>query len=108
MDYLTLNALNYGYKDYATVNISLKPNRLNTVYPNPTSDQLTVSYQINQGQSAYLAVTPVNGSNTVNNYMIDLDKTTIDLDLSLLSQGAYIVSLIVDGHLTDSTTLIKQ
>src|SRR5690606_11405614 len=60
---LEIIALTDGYKDYSEVEVILKPNAITTLYPNPTSNQVTVAYKINQGDSAYLSVTGFYGSN---------------------------------------------
>ncbi len=71
---LEIIALADGYKDYAEIEVSLKPNVITTLYPNPTSNQVTVAYKINDGNSAYLSVTGFYGSNVSNNYILDIEK----------------------------------
>lgn len=101
-------ALADGYKDYSEIEVSLKPNSIETIYPNPTSSEVTVSYKINEGESAYLAVTGFYGSNVSNNYILDINETSVTLDASSYPQGLYSVALIVNGQIQDTTTLIKQ
>ncbi len=106
---LEVIALSDGYKDYKNLKISYKPNRINTISPNPTNNQLIVNYQINQGSNAYLTINPVTGGSTIgNNYILDTQSHTATLNLSLLPQGVYLVSIVVDGQINDSKTIIKN
>lgn len=105
---LEIIALADGYKDYSEVEVSLNPNSIEALYPNPASTSATVTYKINEGESAYLAVTGFYGSNVSNNYILDINQNSINLDISSFPQGVYAVSLIVNGQLQDNSNLIKQ
>lgn len=106
---LEVIALSDGYKDYTEVEIKLKPNAITILYPNPTSNQVTVAYKINQGDSAYLSVNTLYGSNNIShNYVLNIEENEITLDVSSYPQGLYIISLITNGQVSDTTTLIKQ
>src|SRR5690606_22096937 len=105
---LEIIALTDGYKDYSEVEVILKPNAITTLYPNPTSNQVTVAYKINQGDSAYLSVTGFYGSNISNNYILDIEENEVTLDVSSYPQGLYSIALIVNGQIQGTTTLIKQ
>ncbi len=105
---LEVIALSDGYKDYGKVKIGLKPNRIKILYPNPTTGQVTVKYQINRGNNAYLAITPLNGGNTQSNYILDIQDHSFDMDLSLMPTGSYVLTLIVEAKVADSKLLLKQ
>lgn len=105
---LEIIALADGYKDYSEVEVSLKPNAIKSLYPNPASTLATVTYKINEGESAYLAVTGFYGSNISNNYILDIHENTVNLDISAFPQGLYAIALIVNGQIQDSINLIKQ
>src|SRR5690606_29964478 len=106
---LEIIALADGYKDYTEVEIILKPNSITTLYPNPTSNQVTVAYKINDGNSAYLSVNSLYGSNSVSyNYVLDITENDITLDVSSYPQGTYSIALITNGQIQDTVTLIKQ
>lgn len=105
---LEVIALSDGFKDYKTVKLSYKPNRIETISPNPTAGQIFVTYQINEGNNAYLAIVPVAGGAVSNNYILNLQEHSTPLDLQLLPRGAYIVTLIVDGTIEDTKTIVKQ
>lgn len=107
---LEIIALSDGFKDYVEVEVDLKPNAIKQVYPNPASTSTAVVFKINKGDSAYLSVTGFYGagSGISNNYILSVDQEELTLDLSGYPSGMYAVALIVDGQISDTTTLIKQ
>lgn len=106
---LEIIALADGYKDYAEIEVKLKPNTIETLYPNPTFNQVTIAYKINDGDSAYLSVNSLYSSNTVSyNYVLDITENEATLDVSTYPQGLYSIALIVNGQIQDTATLIKQ
>ena len=105
---LEVIALADGYKDYSEVELTLKPNAIEVVYPNPANDVVTVDYKINEGNSAYLSITGVYMSNISNNYILDIDQEHITIDLSDYPLGVYVVTLVTDGNISDSENLLIQ
>ena len=105
---LEVIALVDGYKDYSEVELKLKPNAIEVIYPNPASDVLTVNYKINEGGSAYLSITGVYMSNISNNYILYIDQEQITIDISNYPLGAYVITLVTDGNISDSENLIIQ
>jgi len=111
---LEVIALSDGYKDYTEAKIEFKLNRIDILYPNPTSNFVAVNYKINQGENAYLKLvkiypaTIVASDNVSNNYVLNVNSNTKKLDLSNYSDGLYKVILVVDGQISDTKTLIKQ
>ncbi|HLS10715.1 MAG TPA: S8 family serine peptidase [Flavobacteriaceae bacterium] len=97
-----------GYKDYDEVNISVNPFALTQLVPNPASSDLRVHYALDDATtSAYITVVhQVAGSS--NNYILDVEKDHIDLDISSLSTGIYTILLVADGEIKASKGLIKQ
>lgn len=96
-----------GFKDYDNVNITLLPNTLDSIAPNPASNNAIIKYTLNGVNSAYIRV----GSyfdNVQHNYILDVNNSQTTIDVSTYSTGAYVVSLICDGQVVDSKTLIKQ
>lgn len=65
-------------------------------------------YLINQGNSAYLAVTFKEHPAVSNNYVLDRDEDVAHIDLSNDASGIYSVALIVDGQFKDAKNLIKN
>jgi len=99
-----------GYQNYGYEQTLLQSNTLNTIYSNPTSDSnITITYKINNGNTAYLLVTDIHDVSTTFPLLeIDVDNEEFIMDISSYSSGVYSLSLIVDGQIEDSKTLIKQ
>jgi serine protease len=98
-----------GFKDYAEVNINFKPSTLGIIAPNPASSIANISYNLNNVTSAYLMVLGSYGiSGTSNNYILDVNSTTTNIDLSNYQNGFYTVALVCNGTIVDAKILIKQ
>ena len=105
---LEVIALSDGYKDYSEVELTLKPNSIETVYPNPASNVITINYKVNEGNAAYLSITGVYMSNISHNYILNIDQDEITIDLSNYAMGAYVITLVTDGVISDSENLIVK
>lgn len=81
---LEVIALSDGYKDYSEVEVSLKPNEIKTLSPNPASGMVTVTYKINEGDTAYLSGTDIYNPNISNNYILDINSNSITFDTTLI------------------------
>lgn len=104
---LEVIALSDGYKDYNNIELTLKPNSIETIYPNPaTTNVVNVQYKINEGSSAYLSINGTYMSNVSNNYILAIDEEQITIDVSNYPLGTYIVTLVTDGNVSDSENLI--
>lgn len=98
-----------GFKDYTEVEVKLKPSSIESISPNPSSSNVTISYKINEANSAYLMVISLyGGTSTSNNYILDVNANAINLNVNNYVNGIYTVALVVDGKITDAKTLIKQ
>lgn len=96
-----------GFKDYDKVNVTLKPSTLDQIAPNPASSNATITYALNEVSSAYIRVASYY-ENVAHNYIIDVNSSQTTIDVSRYNTGFYVVSLICDGQVVDSKTLIKQ
>ena len=105
---LEVTATSDGYKDYDTVELSLRPNAINNVSPNPAvGSTLKVDYTINYGDNAYISIVPLYlASGTPTNYPVDKSQNEIHIDISGFALGAYKVVLYCDGNIVDSENLI--
>jgi hypothetical protein len=98
-----------GFKDYKEVEVTLKPSTLENITPNLATNNITVSYKLNGLNSAYLIVLGYYGSNgTSNNYILDINSSQTNLNVSNYPSGFYTVALVVNGVVVDAKTLIKQ
>lgn len=105
---LEVIALSDGYKDYIEIEVKINPNRIKTVYPNPSVNHITTTYKINEGDSAYLSLTGFYSSYISNNYILDINQTETSIDISSYPLGTYTITLIVNGQVSDTKILIKQ
>ncbi|GEC78589.1 S8 family serine peptidase [Flavobacterium aquatile] len=98
-----------GFKDYAEVNVNFKPSTLEIILPNPASSFVNINYKLNDVNSAYLMVLGSYGTTgTSNNYILDINSTNTDLDLSNYQNGFYTIALVCNGQIVDAKTLIKN
>lgn len=96
-----------GFKDYDSVNITLLPSSLDQIAPNPVSNNALIKYTLNGVNSAYLRVSSY-FDNIQHNYILDVNSSQTTINFNGYSTGAYVVSLICDGKVVSSKTLIKQ
>ncbi len=98
-----------GFKDYSEVEVNLKPSILNVISPNPASENVNISYKLNAVGSAYLMIIGGYGTTgTSNNYILNLNSSETNLNISNYSNGFYTVALVCNGQIVDAKTLIKQ
>ncbi|MGX1023042.1 hypothetical protein [Flavobacterium sp. CS20] len=68
---------------------------------------MTIKYLIDDQDNAIIKLTHItNGS--FYNYILDNSIDSVDLDLTNLSSGQYIVNLISGGQVLDTQNLIKN
>jgi subtilisin family serine protease len=96
-----------GYKDYDEIEVTVNPYKLESIAPNPASNQVTISYDAVGANSAYLMILDV-ANGTSNNYILNATQTTTTLDISWYQTGFYSITLVCDGEIQNSKTLAKQ
>lgn len=96
-----------GYKDYDEVEVTVNPYHLESLVPNPASNQVTVNYDAEDANSAYLMVVSTT-TGISNNYIINTATNSITFDISGYTTGNYSVALVCDGQIQDSKNLLKQ
>ena len=94
-----------GYKDYAEVEVKIKPSRIDNISPNPSSNNIQIDYKINEANSSYLMII---GQNISNNYVLDISANQTTIDVSDYEAGYYSVALVCDGQIVDAKTFLKQ
>lgn len=106
---LEIIALSDGYKDYSDVEIVFKPSVLEEIFPNPASNNININYKLNDVSSAYIMIIGNYGANNEsNNYILDVNSSNINIDISQYQNGLYTVALICDGQIIDAKTVIKE
>lgn len=96
---------NDGFKDYDEITITVKNFWISQISPNPANNQTTVSYQIENANSAYLVI--MNDFGTIhNNHILPLNSTSHNVNISNYVPGGYSVILVVNGVAIDSKNLI--
>lgn len=105
---LEVIALSDGFKDYTEIEVKIKPSIIENINPNPASNNVNIEYKVNGSSSAYLMIIGYYGSNTSNNYILDVNSNNVVLDISNYPMGHYNVALVCDGEIVDAKTLIKQ
>ncbi len=98
---------NDGFKDYDNVNVTLLPSSLDQIAPNPASNNAVIKYTLNGVNSAYIRVASY-FDNIQHNYILDVNSSETTINVNGYNTGAYVVSLICDGKVVNSKTLIKQ
>jgi len=93
-----------GHKDYHTI-VTEDIREILSISPNPAQNQTTIKYFIDDGDTAIIMLT-----NTTNgsffNYVLDSTKDSLNVDLSNLVSGQYIVNLISGNQVLDTKNLI--
>ena len=75
--------------------------------PNPVETILNIDYVIEGVSSAYIQVLNQNTA-TSNNYILDTNSNSTNIDFSSYPVGLYSIFLNCDGTTVDSKNLIKQ
>ncbi|RFC54222.1 T9SS type A sorting domain-containing protein [Brumimicrobium aurantiacum] len=68
----------------------------------PADSYIDVDFSIENVSNVTIAVSPVSGSGSVNNYVVNLNESTKQIDVSNLNTGWYSVTLMCDGTLKDA------
>jgi hypothetical protein len=96
-----------GLKDYDEVLVNVKQYEITGLSPNPAIYNVKVEYDTENATSAYLQITRPFGS-TSNQYILDVKKSEINIDVSNYKTGIYSVVLVVNGKSVDSKNLSVQ
>lgn len=98
-----------GFKDYSEVEVKIKPSVLSAIAPNPATNNVNVNYKVNESGSAYLMIISSYGTtNSSNNYILDINSSETNIDISNYPIGFYTVALVCNGQIIDAKTLIKN
>ena len=98
-----------GFKDYSEMEVKINPNRLKNIAPNPVVGTTKISYNLQNATSAYLMIVSyyMNGG-VSNNYVLDVNSSETNINLSNYANGFYKVVLVVNGVISDAKIIFKQ
>jgi hypothetical protein len=75
--------------------------------PNPASSEVTISYDVTGATSAYIMLVNQTTSNS-DNYILDIEETSVTINTSGYPTGLYSVILVVNGDIQSSKNLVIQ
>ena len=104
---LEVIALSDGFKDYDNIEIEVNENYILSFAPNPADAFLNVDYVIESGQNAFIVLLNLQNG-TSNQYLIDPQLNTTQLNTASLQNGNYTMILFVDGVPSDNRNIIIQ
>jgi len=96
-----------GFKDYDEIDLKVNQFYLDTITPNPATNNVVINYKTIDVASAYLMVIGTN-TNTSQNYIINTNLEQTTLNISNYPLGYYTIALVCNGNIVDAKTLIKN
>lgn len=93
--------------DYDQVNVFMKAGNIYTLYPNPATNSITVSYTVNNVHNAQLLILhPI--YMIMDNIALNTSNTYQSIDISNLPTATYTAVIICDNKICDTKSFIKQ
>ena len=98
-----------GYKDYAEVSVNIIPNenRIEELFPNPSTGNLMVRCVFNNVSAAYLSISDYYGL-IYDERDLSTSPQSVNFSTQNYPTGTYFVKLICDGQTVDTKTFVKQ
>jgi len=94
---------------------NINPNLINentaTLFPNPSSGEFSIRYEVKQKGIVQIDIYDINGSlikNVVNNQTQNTGKYVLPTDLKGVANGIYICSIVVNGKKTAERIVIEK
>ncbi len=98
-----------GFKDYAEVEIKLKPSNIKSLVPNPSPNNIIITYKLNESEGTYLQISNCYSTpDNIYNYILNVNSSEKLIDISNYPNGIYSVSLVHNGQILDTKTLVKE
>jgi hypothetical protein len=85
----------------------LNVNKILSLHPNPATDEITVTYQVNGVNEAAVFVTSHYHRAVYDNYVLDVNAQSRRILISSYPIGVYIVTLVCDGVVEDAKIFVK-
>lgn len=95
------------YKDYDEVQIKVNPYSIISLSPNPAHSNLTIHYDADEANSAYVILQPIAGGGS-NSYILNTTQNQQTLNVGTYPPAVYAVLLVCDGVIVDSKMLTIQ
>ena len=105
---LEVTAVSDGYKDYATATVRIVPGKIEEVYPNPTSDDVTIRCVFDSRvKNAYIQISDYFKAPPVG-ISLNTSPQNVVVNMRIYPIGTYIVTLICDGVVVDTKTFVRH
>ncbi len=94
-----------------TINNNLINENTATLYPNPSSGEFSIRYEVKQKGIVQIDIYDINGSlvkNIVNNQTQHTGKYVLPTDLKGVANGIYICSIVINGKKTAERIVIEK
>lgn len=93
--------------DYDQVTVYLKAGSISTIYPNPATNSITLSYSLSNVNNAQLLILhPI--YMIMDNIALNTSNTNQTIDISNLPTATYTAVLICDNKICSTKSFIKQ
>ena len=83
-------------------------NRIISIYPNPVTDEIAVTYELNKVTNASICISNYYRSGLPDTHILNVTSQTKIVDIRTYATGFYIVTLICDDKVADVKTFIKH
>jgi len=97
-----------GFKDYDEVEVKVNRYKITSLSPNPANTNVSIEYDVEGANSAYLMIVGASNFFTSNNYILNSALTQTNINVSNYPMGIYTVALVVDGQIVDAMALMIQ
>jgi hypothetical protein len=83
-------------------------NKIVSLHPNPATDELIVTYELNEVKDAQISVSSYYHKTIYDNFVLDVQTQSRTLDLNNYPIGIYVVMLTCDGEVVDYKIFVKH
>ena len=105
---LEVTAVSDGYKDYATANVRIVPGKIEEIYPNPTTDDVTIRCVFgSRVKNAYIQISDYFKAPPVG-IPLNTSPQNVVVNMRTYPIGTYIVTLICDDVVVDTKTFVRH
>ena len=83
-------------------------NKIVSVHPNPATDEITVTYTLNEVENAQIRITSYYHTPIYDNYILDVITQSKTINIYNYPIGVYVVTLVCDDEVTDYKVFVKH